>query len=368
MSAAADPVAEFQAAMATHGIVTKQKLIADGNLHRVHVEGDRKGSRNGFYVLHLDDHPAGAFGCYKRGVNETWKANGAALSDFDHAALMRKIEKDRRRREQEEARRHQSAAADAIRLWTSYDPAASDHPYILKKRINPFGARQDDDGRLVLPLIDTDGKIWSLQTIDADGGKLFMFGGRKAGCFYMIGNPSERMIIAEGFATASTIREATGLTAVAAFDAGNLKPVAKAIGEMAGVRDRDRGGRRPGDKGPASRQPRDPLRANRRRLGWRGRRHPEVQESRGQDDFNDLYAAEGPEAVSAIILAAFPKAEPKPEQAQRTAGRRSGRGERRGRSARQAAPGAVRPGTEGCRQTVRLPRLDAAALGRSGPR
>ena len=174
---------------------------------------------------------------------------------------------------------------------------ASDHPYILKKQIKPHGARQDGDGRLVLPLIDTDGKIWSLQTIDADGGKLFMFGGRKAGCFYMIGDPGERMVIAEGFATASTIREATGLTVVAAFDAGNLETVAKAIrakwpgSALVIAADDDWETKGPPVDNPGSTS------AKGRRIRWGRRRHPGFKNPEGKDDFNDLDAAEGPEVV-----------------------------------------------------------------------
>ena len=79
----------------------------------------------------------------------------------------------------------------------------------------------------MLAVADADGEIWSLQTIDADGGKLFMPGGRKRGCMFWIGEPSDRIVIAEGFATGASIHEATGLPVAVAFDAGNLEPVAR---------------------------------------------------------------------------------------------------------------------------------------------
>ena len=41
--------------------------------------------------------------------------------------------------------------------------------------------------------------------------------------------PGQPVIIAEGFATAATMREATGLPVAAAFDAGNLADVARAL-------------------------------------------------------------------------------------------------------------------------------------------
>jgi putative DNA primase/helicase len=48
-------------------------------------------------------------------------------------------------------------------------------------------------------------------------------------CFFMIGEPTQALCIAEGYATAASIHEATGHAAVVAFNAGNLLPVARAL-------------------------------------------------------------------------------------------------------------------------------------------
>src|ERR1700734_1904673 len=61
-----DPILAFREAMEAVGIRTKDKIVGDGVLHRVHVDGDGKGSRNGWYLLHVDERPAGVFGCKKR--------------------------------------------------------------------------------------------------------------------------------------------------------------------------------------------------------------------------------------------------------------------------------------------------------------
>jgi phage/plasmid primase-like uncharacterized protein len=53
----------------------KGSLIADGQLHRYRVDGDKAGSTNGWYVLHLDDKPFGAFGSWRTGQSETWTAS-----------------------------------------------------------------------------------------------------------------------------------------------------------------------------------------------------------------------------------------------------------------------------------------------------
>ena len=174
MTTVADPISEFQDAMASLGIKPRQPIQADGQLHRFDVEGDRKGTRNGFYSLHIDNSPAGMFGCWKRGIRETWKANSAPLSDFEHAELVNKIKAAERPREQAKAKQQKSVAKSAARLWDAYEAAPTNHPYLARKRIQPNGAMIDGQGRLVLALSDVDGAIWSLQTIGADGAKLFM--------------------------------------------------------------------------------------------------------------------------------------------------------------------------------------------------
>jgi phage/plasmid primase-like uncharacterized protein len=85
-------------------------------------------------------------------------------------------------------------------------------------------------GRLLVPMQDIDGKLWNLQMIDGRGQKFFL-PGRKQGLFAPLGSLHDpgKLIIAEGFATAATLRETTALTSVLAFDSGNLMPVATAL-------------------------------------------------------------------------------------------------------------------------------------------
>ena len=50
------------------------------------------------------------------------------------------------------------------------------------------------------------------------------------GCYYPIGGaPDKILYVAEGFATAATVHEATGSAVAVAFNANNLKPVAIAL-------------------------------------------------------------------------------------------------------------------------------------------
>jgi phage/plasmid primase-like uncharacterized protein len=92
------------------------------------------------------------------------------------------------------------------------------------------GLRQDRRGNLLVPIRDAEGRLWSVQTISATGQKLYLKGGRKQGMHAMLGElrPGAPLVIAEGYATAATLREVTGLATVAAFDSGNLLGVARA--------------------------------------------------------------------------------------------------------------------------------------------
>ena len=64
----------FRQAMATAGLVTNDQITADGRLHRIHLQNDKPGSKNGWYVLYGDNYPAGIFGSWKTGQKKTWSS------------------------------------------------------------------------------------------------------------------------------------------------------------------------------------------------------------------------------------------------------------------------------------------------------
>jgi putative DNA primase/helicase len=131
MSGEADVLAAFRAAMVAAGMVTHDELLADGDLHRCRVEGDRAGDKNGWYVLHLDDRPAGAYGCWKRRINAKWMLNGdASWTPADRNTVRRQMAERNERRAAAQA----SAARLAARIWTAASSVES-HPYCTKKGI-----------------------------------------------------------------------------------------------------------------------------------------------------------------------------------------------------------------------------------------
>lgn len=132
--------------------------------------------------------------------------------------------------EQAERRRH---AAEQMRLrWEAADPHYSSHPYLTAKGIQPAGTRLDREHVLV-PLLDTDGTLRSLQSIDPTGHKLFEADLPVAGAMFVIGRPiaeaAAPVLVCEGFATGASLHEATGRTVVVTFNAGNLVKVAEKL-------------------------------------------------------------------------------------------------------------------------------------------
>lgn len=88
-------------------------------------------------------------------------------------------------------------------------------------------------GYMAVPLRDAAGKLWSLQSVNGQGTKLFPKYGRKQGCFHLLGEPAgaEVLAVAEGYATAASVHEATGWPVAVAFDAGNLVVVGRLLRE-----------------------------------------------------------------------------------------------------------------------------------------
>lgn len=224
---ASDALSAFINAMQDAGLTPTNpgEITGDGNLHRFHIEGDRKADRNGWCVLHLDGRPAGAFGSWKAGISGRWCADRhAPVTDSEREA----ITQARREREAQQERDHLQAAGRALRIWNESSRSNPAHPYLIAKRVQPHKARQYR-GQLVLPLYDFDATLHSLQFIGPDGGKKMLRGGRKQGCFVPVAGrmPASRLLIAEGFATAATLAESEpDALVLAAVDAHNLQAVA----------------------------------------------------------------------------------------------------------------------------------------------
>ncbi|MCK9394272.1 MAG: toprim domain-containing protein [Methylobacter sp.] len=220
--------AQFRSAINHAGITYQGDVMADGKLHRFQVDGDKLGSKNGAYILHADGYcPAGYFEDFRQGIKMTWKFNSHGGRSQITVEERAQIARTQALRKQNELQRQDRVAKNAGTLWVNAELAPPSHPYLARKAIMSCGARIAPDGRLMIPLQDQNLVIRNLQFISADGEKRFMLGGQKHGCFFSIGEMTETIFIAEGFATAASIYICEQMLAIVAYDAGNLKPVAE---------------------------------------------------------------------------------------------------------------------------------------------
>jgi antirestriction protein ArdC/phage/plasmid primase-like uncharacterized protein len=268
------PREEFAEALLTAGcVVTGQHPIMDGKKHRIETVGDKAGERAGFYVGHLDGHPAGYIQNNRTGEVLKWKAKGYSLSEQEKATLQ--ADSAAKLQQREVAQKiQQNAVACAVReLLVVALPAPADHQYLQAKQARPGDLRvvpvdgsalpadsvviigkswQESTalrethpdklvftaGDLLLTAQDVNGEIRSVQSIQENGRKRFAAGGAKQDTFHVVGGQglealekAPAIVIGEGYATADTLSQALGYATVAAFDSGNLPNVAKRLRE-----------------------------------------------------------------------------------------------------------------------------------------
>lgn len=169
---------------------------------------------------------------------------------------------DRQARQREDAGSRAAGHAEAARLAQAMWEAASasgSSSYLERKGVQAYGVRfavrgdasahdRPASAWLLVPLRDSAGALWNVQQIapaksrykagDGPGAtgtdKLFCKGGLKSGLWHMLGEPegAATVLVAEGYATAASLHEATGCPVAVAFDAGNLVHVAKALRKL----------------------------------------------------------------------------------------------------------------------------------------
>jgi phage/plasmid primase-like uncharacterized protein/KaiC/GvpD/RAD55 family RecA-like ATPase len=235
----APPEAQLIDAMRAAGLEPPDEILMDGKIHR--FKSGTKGTpgidKPGWYLVFGDGIPAGRFGCWRMGMEVTWRADvGRKLTEFEEMAHARRINESKVLREAAQERQHQIASETVEKIWLSGVAAHPDHPYLKRKGIQTHGVRTTGDGRLMVPLYDQEGKLSTLQYIDEDGGKLYHPGGKSGGKFWMVGTLDEpgTLYVAEGFATAATIYETTSRPCIVAYSASSLVPVTASLREMYG--------------------------------------------------------------------------------------------------------------------------------------
>lgn len=149
-----DIIHEFRSAMESAGIVTTSELVADGTLHRFMVEGDRAGSKNGFYILFSDGLPAGKYGCFKRNISETWSARDfKTFSPEEKEQFSTRMKEAKRQRDADLAQVHAECRIWCENALETAVAATDEHPYLRAKKVHSYGVKMLGK-LLMIPLRD----------------------------------------------------------------------------------------------------------------------------------------------------------------------------------------------------------------------
>ncbi|MBB3255448.1 putative DNA primase/helicase [Paraburkholderia bannensis] len=241
------------------------------------------------------------------------------------SALQARSRAEREQRAAQDAQNREArashAAATSFAVLANAAAVSATNPYLVLKGIQPvdglceivaaklatlidYQPKSGDmplEGRILIVPVMVGGKLSTIEMIDGGGRKAALAGGVKAGGFWATGPIAEDaplIHICEGVATALSVHECTGAPAVAALSCGNLLKVAEALKA-----------KHPaarlvvcGDLGNGAEKAREAAQA----VGGVAV-YPTFDGERdaGLSDFNDMHAARGASAVTAVLDAAM---------------------------------------------------------------
>ncbi|SAK50718.1 inner membrane protein [Caballeronia pedi] len=166
----------------------------------------------------------------------------------------RRVERDVRmeKEAQQRAKARKHAASLAVAVIEKAQPAHDDHPYLMRKGVSAVDTLREMDaaklqkligyrpqsggalleGRVLIAPVRVGSTVTTIEMIDEQGRKSALAKGEKSGgCWFASSalEKSERILIAEGVATALSAHLCTGEAAVAALSAANLTKVAQTM-------------------------------------------------------------------------------------------------------------------------------------------
>jgi putative DNA primase/helicase len=267
-------LSDVEAQLRGAGLMIDKPLSFDSRIQRWKVDGEDHEKRGWSRLKEWTAPATGAVyvvGCYgiwhgnedgytKVELPKRDEADRPVLTDADLVAI-REAQREAARKVAELRRNEAKQAARwAAQVWAQCPPAPADHEYLVRKRIQPHGARvftglgdlrlpgidesnmwrlQHAVGALVVPMHDEHGNVCGIQFIypashprAAKVGKEFWPGGMAMGGTFGLIGPLRRsgvLLIGEGFATAATLHESTGQSVAYAFAANNLTKAGKQI-------------------------------------------------------------------------------------------------------------------------------------------
>jgi putative DNA primase/helicase len=315
-----DSLSQFLDAIKAAGIPPPEEIIPDAQIHRFSTNGKATDDA-GWYKL-FADQKGGVFGDHRVNKSGVWQAHrNKPYTAAEQKTFDEQVKAARREREAQDAKRNADAAGTAKRLLKTAKAAQADHPYLLRKGVQPVSTLKELpllrvkgilgyvpktlDGRILLAPIKVGDKLSSVELIDEAGHKWMLKDGAVKGGYWATQKlpvDPEVIQIGEGVVTGLSAGEATHYPTLAAMSAGNLEAVARQM--------RSRYPRAAllilGELGNGQEQAEQAARAVNGRLAL-----PDFGENPpdGLTDFNDMHLLRGLEEVRACLMRAVEKAQ-----------------------------------------------------------
>lgn len=248
------------------GLILDREVVPNNAWQKWRVEGEDK-ERRGRSIL--KEWTSGKGDTFIVGLAGVWHGNhfdqikieipkrsGEREIDSEELKAMTAARKAVLKEAEASAKAQAKRAAEwAGIVWSGCHPV-TEHHYLTRKRIQPHTARtlgavdmdrltgidRDNADRLtragaclVIPMHDVDGNIHGLQLVTDTGKTFWPTGMAMSSTFGLLGHfpRSGTLLLTEGFATAASLHEATGLPTAYAFSAGNLGKAAAQIRKAA---------------------------------------------------------------------------------------------------------------------------------------
>ena len=260
---------EFAKALEKAGFRLDGLPKMDDKIYRVPLQGGPPNNKDGaYYATMKAERPNGWLKNHQTGEYQAWIYSGQELSADSKEALKREaLARQQARAEKAEkiAMAKWAQGLDVAQEFASQIDGLVPTDELVK---NPFlevaginavgGVRRDDDGNLMVPGVNIEGRLQTVQTIRPNGEAHFEKGGSRVGVMCVIDgfeiiskkdqetglpvfrseytdhgdeNMNRDLLIAEDYATGASLHMATGLPVAVAFFPDNLVSVASVIRE-----------------------------------------------------------------------------------------------------------------------------------------
>lgn len=228
-----------------HGLLVETLYVDTTKQQRCHTADDKREKRGWYWLsgitIDCSSYIIGAYGIWTGADNGKQtvtlaKQQRDSLTQEQRDAQKALHKEAQRKAEAERKRQADKAAEKAKAAWQRCAVDGSS-PYLTRKQVEAHGVRFGRSGELIIPMTDDSDTIRGLQiirpkdhpkTIKSGRDKDFWpFGIASSGTWHLIGgHPKNLLIIAEGYATAASIHQATGHPVAVVWSANNIMAAA----------------------------------------------------------------------------------------------------------------------------------------------